>query len=102
MVKGTMASVKHFIQMMMSIKHKVLMIRFLQQCILLHIWKLLIILITAIQELKDTFKVKQDEFMGCCENWSNSSSRCNTITLGQEISGWRAMLDKSLMNDRRK
>ncbi len=54
-------------------------------------------LIPAIKELRDTFKVKQNEFWDVVKIGRTHLQDATPITLGQEISGWRAMLDKSLL-----
>jgi fumarate hydratase, class II len=54
-------------------------------------------LIPAIKELRDTFKAKQDEFWDIVKIGRTHLQDATPITLGQEISGWRAMLDKSLI-----
>ena len=54
-------------------------------------------LIPAIKELRDTFKAKQDEFWDVVKIGRTHLQDATPLTLGQEISGWRAMLDKSLM-----
>lgn len=54
-------------------------------------------LIPAIKELRDTFKAKQDEFWDVVKIGRTHLQDATPLTLGQEISGWRAMLDKSLI-----
>ena len=54
-------------------------------------------LIPAIKELRATFKVKQNEFWDVVKIGRTHLQDATPITLGQEISGWRAMLDKSLL-----
>ncbi len=54
-------------------------------------------LIPAIKGLRDTLKVKQDEFWDVVKIGRTHLQDATPLTLGQEISGWRAMLDKSLM-----
>lgn len=51
----------------------------------------------AIKELRDTFKAKQEEFWDVVKIGRTHLQDATPLTLGQEISGWRAMLDKSLM-----
>ena len=53
-------------------------------------------LIPAIKGLRDTFKAKQAEFWDVVKIGRTHLQDATPITLGQEISGWRAMLDKSL------
>ncbi len=54
-------------------------------------------LIPAIKDLRDTFKAKQDEFWEVVKIGRTHLQDATPLTLGQEISGWRAMLDKSLI-----
>lgn len=54
-------------------------------------------LIPAIKGLRDTLKAKQDEFWDIVKIGRTHLQDATPLTLGQEISGWRAMLDKSLM-----
>ncbi len=54
-------------------------------------------LIPAIKQLRDTFIAKQNEFWDVVKIGRTHLQDATPITLGQEISGWRAMLDKSLM-----
>ena len=54
-------------------------------------------LIPAIKELRATFKVKQNEFWDVVKIGRTHLQDATPFTLGQEISGWRAMLDKSLL-----
>ncbi|MFJ5622550.1 class II fumarate hydratase [Peribacillus loiseleuriae] len=53
-------------------------------------------LVPAIKVLRDTFAVKEKEFADIVKIGRTHLQDATPITLGQEISGWRAMLDKSL------
>lgn len=53
-------------------------------------------LIPAIKVLRDTFKEKEKEFLDVVKIGRTHLQDATPLTLGQEISGWRAMLDKSL------
>ena len=54
-------------------------------------------LIPAIKGLRDTFKTKQDEFWDIVKIGRTHLQDATPLTLGQEISGWSAMLEKCLM-----
>lgn len=54
-------------------------------------------LIPAIKVLRDTLQAKQDEFWNVVKIGRTHLQDATPLTLGQEISGWKAMLDKSLM-----
>ncbi|KMY48971.1 class II fumarate hydratase [Peribacillus loiseleuriae] len=53
-------------------------------------------LVPAIKVLRDTFAAKEKEFADIVKIGRTHLQDATPITLGQEISGWRAMLDKSL------
>lgn len=53
-------------------------------------------LVPAIKVLRDTFATKEKEFADIVKIGRTHLQDATPITLGQEISGWRAMLDKSL------
>jgi fumarate hydratase, class II len=53
-------------------------------------------LVPAIQALRDTFAAKEKEFWNIVKIGRTHLQDATPITLGQEISGWRAMLDKDL------
>ncbi|MEK5522243.1 class II fumarate hydratase [Heyndrickxia sp. FSL W8-0423] len=52
-------------------------------------------LIPAINKLTDTFLQKENEFMDMIKIGRTHLQDATPLTLGQEISGWRAMLEKS-------
>ncbi|MED3651455.1 class II fumarate hydratase [Heyndrickxia sporothermodurans] len=52
-------------------------------------------LIPAINKLTDTFLQKENEFMDIIKIGRTHLQDATPLTLGQEISGWRAMLEKS-------
>lgn len=52
-------------------------------------------LLPAIAELTDTFVQKENEFMDIIKIGRTHLQDATPLTLGQEISGWRAMLEKS-------
>ncbi|MGE8205102.1 class II fumarate hydratase [Heyndrickxia sp. NPDC080065] len=52
-------------------------------------------LIPALQKLKNTFLQKEKEFMDIIKIGRTHLQDATPLTLGQEISGWRAMLEKS-------
>lgn len=52
-------------------------------------------LIPSIKELKDTLLQKEKDFMEIIKIGRTHLQDATPLTLGQEISGWRAMLDKS-------
>ena len=54
-------------------------------------------LIPAIKVLRDTLKAKENEFWDVVKIGRTHLQDATPLTLGQEISGWRAMLDKSLI-----
>lgn len=53
-------------------------------------------LIPAVKALRDTFAEKEKEFWDIVKIGRTHLQDATPLTLGQEISGWRAMLDKSL------
>jgi fumarate hydratase class II len=53
-------------------------------------------LVPAIQVLRDTFAAKEKEFWNIVKIGRTHLQDATPVTLGQEISGWRAMLDKDL------
>ncbi len=52
-------------------------------------------LLVSLKELKETFLLKEKEFMKIIKIGRTHLQDATPITLGQEISGWRAMLEKS-------
>ena len=82
--------------MMMSIRHKAQMIRFQQRCILLRIWKLRINWFQLLKNYEIHLKRKQEEFWDIVKIGRTHLQDATPLTLGQEISGWKAMLDKDL------
>ncbi|WP_342539880.1 class II fumarate hydratase [Heyndrickxia sp. FSL K6-6286] len=53
------------------------------------------LLIPAIKQLKETFGQKEQDFMEIIKIGRTHLQDATPLTLGQEISGWRAMLEKS-------
>lgn len=53
-------------------------------------------LIPAIKELRKTFAAKEEEFWDIVKIGRTHLQDATPLTLGQEISGWKAMLDKDL------
>ncbi len=51
-------------------------------------------LLPALQQLKGTLKVKEEAFMDIIKIGRTHLQDATPLTLGQEISGWRAMLEK--------
>ncbi|GIN87201.1 fumarate hydratase class II [Heyndrickxia sporothermodurans] len=52
-------------------------------------------LLPATKQLKETFSKKEKEFMNIIKIGRTHLQDATPLTLGQEISGWRAMLEKS-------
>ncbi|CAH0344348.1 class II fumarate hydratase [Bacillus sp. CECT 9360] len=53
-------------------------------------------LLPAIKELRDTFAGKEEQFTDLVKIGRTHLQDATPLTLGQEISGWKAMLDKSM------
>ncbi|RFU64362.1 class II fumarate hydratase [Bacillus sp. V59.32b] len=53
-------------------------------------------LLPAIKELRDTFAGKEKQFENLVKIGRTHLQDATPLTLGQEISGWKAMLDKSM------
>ncbi|MFJ7638994.1 class II fumarate hydratase [Peribacillus sp. NPDC046944] len=53
-------------------------------------------LVPAIKVLRDTFEAKEKEFWDVVKIGRTHLQDATPLTLGQEISGWKAMLDKDL------
>lgn len=53
-------------------------------------------LIPSIREMSDTFKALELKYMGIIKTGRTHLQDATPLTLGQEISAWRAMLDESL------
>ncbi|PXA28503.1 lyase family protein, partial [Staphylococcus pseudintermedius] len=58
-------------------------------------------LLPAIGTLRDTFKKKEEDFKDIIKIGRTHLQDATPLTLGQEVSGWRYMLDKceSLLNE---
>jgi fumarate hydratase class II len=53
------------------------------------------VLLPALDELKDTLRVKMEAFARIVKIGRTHLQDATPLTLGQEVSGWRAMLDRS-------
>ena len=86
---------RKYIRMTILICLKALTILSRQRCMLQHTKKLYKRLLPALEQLKQTLTEKEEAYMDIIKIGRTHLQDATPVTLGQEISGWRAMLEKS-------